>query len=105
MDSQNVFEKLKVQNAAKRILNEINSEREQIKATAAKGMKQFVLFGRELTVEEAWERATWHAQMLVKSHRGRQEMVVERILAVAEHCVGDTINLSADDFWQLKEQW
>lgn len=105
MDSQNVFDKAKVINAAKKTLIEIQKERERARVQICTGHKKYGYFGRELTVNEAWDRVSDQSRLLINFLYLGQEIVINRILSVAEKCASDTINLTAQELEKIVDCW
>ncbi len=104
MDSQNPYPKSKVINASKRALVAIEQDRENAKNRICSGHKQFRWFGRELTVNEVWERLDVWTRALINLPSQRED-VINRILAAADKCIGDTINLTNRELEMIVEYW
>lgn len=105
MDSQNVFPKNKVINAAKITLQNIYSERARMKEIKCRGHKRFFGFGAEIPVEDYWDSLSNLEQLQILAWAGRQEAIVTGILCAAEVCIGDTINLTTTDLACIIDEW
>lgn len=93
----NKFNKELVRKAAERTLAAILNDRDIAKLSKTKGMRRYFWFGPVLPIEEAWNRLTDMERLIIKCMHGRQEQIVERILAMVKFTKDDEVWLSLDE--------
>lgn len=105
MDSQNIFPKAPAIVAAKKTCIRIETQREIEKQKLCRGHRMFFGLGDEISIEEFWEHLPQRARDRIEMYLEGQYMIAERVIAMADKSVGDTINLSSTEFSCIAEMW
>lgn len=99
----NAYDKVKVIAACDRALKHIEDSRQEEKVRRFSGKKEYWLFGRELTVEEAFSQSEdgWQVSFL----HGRQKISVTETKTAAMLVAGDVIYLTPQQLCDISGYW